>query len=145
MVRFFVSPEELAGEYLTLSGENAQHAKVLRLKAGEQVLVCDGAGSECLCEITDSSFGLHILERRESTTEASVQVSDYLLSDLIGLDIVFKDTVYGVVRDYSNDLNPLLSIEYDKNYYIPINSNYIKSVNLEEKRIYVEDIEGLII
>lgn len=71
--------------------------------------------------------------------------SDYLLSDLIGLDVVFKDTVYGVVRDYTNDLNPLLSIEYDKNYYIPINSNYIKSVNLEEKRIYVEDIEGLII
>jgi 16S rRNA processing protein RimM len=70
---------------------------------------------------------------------------DYLLSDLIGLDVVFKDTVYGIVKDYSNDINPLLSIEYDKNYYIPINSNYIKSVDLESKKIYVENIEGLII
>ena len=78
MVRFFVTPGELAGEWLTLSGENAQHAKVLRLKAGEQVLVCDGEGKECLCQITDSSFGLQILERRESTTEAAVQVSVYM-------------------------------------------------------------------
>ena len=44
MVRFFVSPEEFAGEALCLTGENAQHAKVLRLKAGEEVLVCDGRG-----------------------------------------------------------------------------------------------------
>ena len=78
MVRFFVTPEELAGECLTLSAENAQHARVLRLKAGEQVLVCDGEGRECLCEITDSAFGLHILERRASTTEAAVRVSVYM-------------------------------------------------------------------
>ena len=78
MVRFFVSPEELAGETLILSGENAQHAKVLRLKVGEQVLVCDGEGRECLCEIMDSGFGLRILERRASTTEASVKVSVYM-------------------------------------------------------------------
>ena len=78
MVRFFVSPEELDGEQLVLADENAQHAKVLRLKAGEQVLVCDGEGQECLCEVTDSSFTLHILERRASSTEAAVQVSVYM-------------------------------------------------------------------
>ena len=78
MVRFFVSPEELAGDCLVLSGENAQHAKVLRLKAGEQVLVCDGAGQECLCEIQDAGFGLTVLERRQSTTEAAVKVSVYM-------------------------------------------------------------------
>jgi len=71
--------------------------------------------------------------------------NDYLLSDLIGLDVVFNDTVYGIVKDYSNDVNPLLKVEYDKNYYIPINSNYIKNVDLNDKKIYVEDIEGLII
>jgi len=71
--------------------------------------------------------------------------NDYLLSDLIGLDVVFNDTVYGIVKDYSNDVNPLLKVEYDKNYYIPINSNYIKNVDLNDKKIYVEDNEGLII
>ena len=79
MVRFFVHPEELEGETLCLAGENAQHAKVLRLKAGEQVLVCDGEGRECLCEVLDAAgFQLRVLERRESTTEASVRVSVYM-------------------------------------------------------------------
>ena len=78
MTRFFVSPEELGNDNIQLEGENASHAKVLRLKAGEQVLVCDGAGNECLCEIMDSAFGLKVLERRQSTTEAAVQVSVYM-------------------------------------------------------------------
>lgn len=71
--------------------------------------------------------------------------NDYLLSDLVGLDIVFKDTVYGIVSDYTNDINPLLKVEYEKNYYIPLNANFIKTVDLKNKKIYVEDIEGLII
>ena len=54
MVRFFVSPEELDGEVVFLKGENAQHAKVLRLKVNEPVLVCDGAGREALCRIRET-------------------------------------------------------------------------------------------
>lgn len=76
MVRFFVSPEELQSEWITLTGENAQHMKVLRLKDGEQVLVCDGNGQEGLCEISGGQ--LRVLERRESQTEAAVKVSVYL-------------------------------------------------------------------
>ena len=70
--------------------------------------------------------------------------NDYLLSDLIGLNVIFNDTVYGIVKDYSNDSNPLLQIEFDKIYYIPINSNFIKNVDLVNKNIIVENIEGLI-
>jgi 16S rRNA (uracil1498-N3)-methyltransferase len=80
MVRFFVSPEELNSDHLILSGENAQHAKVLRLKVDEEVLVCDGAGREALCRIV-SAAGEWVLDRdaiRESTTEAAVQVVVYL-------------------------------------------------------------------
>ncbi len=79
MVRFFVSAQELAGQTLYLNGENAQHAKVLRLKRGEQVLVCDGDGQECLCCISDpAAWELEVLERRESATEAAVKVSVYM-------------------------------------------------------------------
>lgn len=80
-----------------------------------------------------------------SRMSLNLKKSEYLLSDLIGLNVVSNDTVYGIVMDYSNDINPLLKVDYDKNYYIPINSNYIKSVNLDTKEIIVEDIEGLII
>jgi 16S rRNA (uracil1498-N3)-methyltransferase len=78
MTRFFVSPEELGSDMIQLVGENAGHAKVLRLKAGEQVLVCDGEGKECLCAVVDSAWNLEVLERRESDTEPAVQVSIYM-------------------------------------------------------------------
>lgn len=80
-----------------------------------------------------------------SRDSLKLKKEDYLLSDLIGLNVVFNDTVYGVVSDYSNDLNPLLQIEYEKNYYIPIKGNYIKDVDLINKKIVVEGIEGLIL
>ena len=81
MTRFFVEPEELLPEFLVLTGENAQHAKVLRLKNGEEVLVCDGQGKECLCTVSDVSSGqisLVVKKRQESESEAAVQVSVYL-------------------------------------------------------------------
>ena len=81
MVRFFVAPEEIQAETLILTGENAQHAKVLRLKAGEEILVCDGAGRECLCEVTDfdgKQLCVQVKLRRESETEAEVQVRVYM-------------------------------------------------------------------
>ena len=78
MTRFFVTPEELTGDTITLTGENASHAKVLRLKAGEQVLVCDGEGAECLCAVVDSDWNLEVLERRTSDTEPAVKVSIYM-------------------------------------------------------------------
>ena len=78
MTRFFVSPEELGNENIQLVGENASHAKVLRLKAGEQVLVCDGEGRECLCAVVDTAWNLEVIERRESVSEPGVQVSVYM-------------------------------------------------------------------
>ncbi len=81
MTRFFVPPEELAEQTLTLTGENAAHAKVLRLKEGEEILVCDGQGRECRCAIAEAGgkeYALTILERRESISEAAVKVSVYL-------------------------------------------------------------------
>ena len=79
MVRFFVTPEELKGNALVLTGENAQHAKVLRLKEGETVLVCDGQGREALCRIQEAgSWELQVEEVRDSTSEAAVEVRVYL-------------------------------------------------------------------
>ena len=81
MVRFFVSKEALERQVLTLTGENAQHAKVLRLKNHEEALVCDGEGNECLCRITSIANGaleLEVQERRTSCTEAAVQVRVYM-------------------------------------------------------------------
>ena len=81
MTRFFVLPTELAESSVVLTGENVRHAKVLRLKEGEQVLLCDGEGMECVCEVTacgKEEFTLQVLQRRASETEARIRVSVYM-------------------------------------------------------------------
>ena len=81
MTRFFVSAEELTGDRLVLTGENANHARVLRLKAGEEVLVCDGEGRECLCAISNVTSGqvdLVVKNRQDSESEARVKASIYM-------------------------------------------------------------------
>lgn len=81
MIRFFITPEEMQPDFLVLTGGNAQHAKVLRIKNGEEVLVCDGEGHECLCTVSDVSDGqisLVVQHRQNSVTEAAVQVSVYI-------------------------------------------------------------------
>ncbi len=81
MTRFFVKPEELQPGFLVLTGDNAAHAKVLRIKQGEQVTVCDGQGNECVCTVSDVSPGqisLVVDSRLPSSSEASVKVSVYV-------------------------------------------------------------------
>lgn len=81
MVKFFVSPDELSQQFIVLTGENAAHGKVLRLKQGEQVLVCDGEGRECVCTVSDVSAGQISLvpdKMQESKTEPAVRVSVYM-------------------------------------------------------------------
>lgn len=81
MVRFFVTPDEMKSNFCVLTGENANHAKVLRLKCGDVVMVCDGVGNECVCTISDinpQQVSLVVQTRREATSEASVQASVYM-------------------------------------------------------------------
>ena len=81
MARFFVDPSEMNSDEIVLTGENAQHAKVLRLKEGEEILVCDGQGVECRCEVAAvgaKETTARVLEKRPSGTEASVKVSVYM-------------------------------------------------------------------
>ena len=80
MVRFFVPASELNAETIELIGENASHAKVLRLKVGEKVLLCDGEGREALCSVlqADRQYVLSREELRDSDSEPEVRVSVYM-------------------------------------------------------------------
>lgn len=54
--RFFVPPQAIRGDQVTLPLEDAHHARaVLRLQAGEQVLVHDGLGTVHGCALTEVS------------------------------------------------------------------------------------------
>ena len=81
MARFFVEPEQMQDSFIVLTGEYAAHAKVLRIKNGEEVHVCDGQGNECLCTVSDvspSQISLVVNARNISSTEAAVKASVYM-------------------------------------------------------------------
>lgn len=81
MARFFVSADVMQDNFIVLTGENAAHARVLRLKNGEQVTVCDGTGEECLCTVSDvnsDQICLVVNNRLPSASEAAVKASVYV-------------------------------------------------------------------
>jgi 16S rRNA (uracil1498-N3)-methyltransferase len=50
--RFFISPGDVAGPIITVSGEDVRHiATVLRMKTGDELLLCDGQGTEYAVKI----------------------------------------------------------------------------------------------
>ena len=57
MPKFFVPEAAPGARFLVLTGENAAHAKVLRLKAGECVTVCDAKGTDFQCTVSDVAPG----------------------------------------------------------------------------------------
>lgn len=103
MVRFFVSTEQMQPDFFILTGSNAAHAKVLRLKVGEQVLVCDGEGSECVCTISDVSpdqISLVVMKRQKAVSEPCVDVCIYMAfpkADKLE-HVIQKATELGVAR-----------------------------------------------
>ena len=77
MARFFVDELPAEGAEYELTGENAAHAKVLRLAPGEAVTLCDGAGMECGCTVIDG-FRLQAGKAGPSETEPRAAVSVYI-------------------------------------------------------------------
>ena len=75
-------PEAAPGaRFLVLTGENAAHAKVLRLKAGECVTVCDAKGTDFQCTVSDVAPGqisLVVQCEEPSRAEPAVFCSVYM-------------------------------------------------------------------
>ena len=54
MPRFFMAGTNLAGGRAYIRGKDAEHVRVLRLRPGEDVVICDGAGTDYRCRIVSS-------------------------------------------------------------------------------------------
>lgn len=79
MPRFFV--EDIQGDVAVIAGDDAAHiAKSLRMRVGEPLTVCDGAGFDYACEITAMAPGevqLRVVNKTPSVSEPSVKVTLY--------------------------------------------------------------------
>ncbi len=78
MARFFVDTLPAAGAEYSLAGENLEHAKVLRLKAGETVTLCDGNGMECVCAVAVPPGLLSVGPSLPCPAEPRVRVSVWI-------------------------------------------------------------------
>ena len=77
MPRFFLSGgSSIAGGTAFILGEDAAHAKVLRLRVGDRLIVCDGLGKDHHCtvtKITPDEVEAEVVEVVPCTSEPSVR------------------------------------------------------------------------
>ena len=81
MIRFFVNENALNSDTPALLDENFKHAKVLRLKTGEEITLCDGKCNEAVCtvkEITNEAVFLKVISKKESENEPAVKVKVFM-------------------------------------------------------------------
>lgn len=72
--------------------------------------------------------------------------NEYLYEDLSGLRVVENEKVLGKIKEIVyNKTNILLYIEGEKNFYIPLNQEYIKKVDIEKGLVYTKGGESLIL
>ena len=78
---FYCEANQVAGEQITITGSDVNHIKnVLRMRIGEELMVCNGTGMEYTCQIEDFPAGevkLSILKAEKASTELSVRLKLY--------------------------------------------------------------------
>lgn len=78
MPRFFMMGTNLAGGTAYVRGRDAEHIRVLRLRPGEDVIICDGKGTDYKCRLVKSEkeeAELEVLEVTPCVTEPTVAVT----------------------------------------------------------------------
>ena len=78
MPRFFMFGTNLEGGTAYIRGRDAEHIRVLRLRPGENVVICDGKGTDYKCRLVKSDkeeAELEVLEVKPCITEPSIKVT----------------------------------------------------------------------
>lgn len=78
MPRFFMFGTNLEGGTAYIRGRDAEHIRVLRLRPGENVVICDGRGKDYRCRLVKSDkeeAELEVLEVVPCVTEPSVKAT----------------------------------------------------------------------
>ena len=75
MAKFFMAGANLMGGTAIIRGRDAEHIRVLRMKPGEDVIICDGAGKDYKCrlvKVSEQESEAEILEVVPCPAEPSV-------------------------------------------------------------------------
>jgi len=74
--------------------------------------------------------------------DLNLNENEYLISDLIGMDVYYNNELIGIIKEVSRDKNPLIKLSNNK--LIPYNDNFIDSVNLKQRQVVLKNCEGLL-
>ena len=81
MPRFFVTSNQIVGDTVTITGEDAHHlSRALRCAVGDKLTVCDMSRTEYECELTDflpDCVRARILTSHPASTEPPVHITLY--------------------------------------------------------------------
>ena len=78
MARFFMAGSTIAGGTVFITGSDAEHARVLRLRVGDRIIVCDGEKTDHHCtirRITQDAVEAEVVESVPCPAEPSVRVT----------------------------------------------------------------------
>ena len=78
MARFFMAGSNIAGGTVLITGADAEHARVLRLKIGDSIVVCDGEKTDHRCtvtRITPEAVEAEVVESVPCPAEPDVRVT----------------------------------------------------------------------
>lgn len=78
MYRFYVERDAVSRDGITLAGEDYNHIRnVLRMREGEEIIVCDGAGMDYVCRIREMAKDhvvAQVVSQSASETELGVRL-----------------------------------------------------------------------
>lgn len=104
MANFYITKNDIAGDSATITGEEAQHiSRVLRMKKGDEVTLCDGEGNfyeATLEEFSEKTVRAKIISSEKAETEPAVEITIFqgVPKNPKLETIVQKATEIGVVR-----------------------------------------------
>lgn len=104
MPNFYITKNDITGDTAVITGEEAQHiSRVLRMKKGDEVTLCDGEGNfrEAVLEsFSEKAVTAKIISARKAETEPETQITIFqgVPKNPKLETIVQKATEIGVVR-----------------------------------------------
>ena len=78
MPRFFMAGTNIMGGMAIMKGRDAEHVKVLRLRPGEDMIICDGRGTDYKCRLVSADreqVEAEVIEVVPCPAEPSVKVT----------------------------------------------------------------------
>lgn len=94
-------------------------------------------------EINDINEVLKYKGENVYIKKEEVKIDGYFDEELIGLE-VYTDKLIGMVKEIRKGYQDLFVIEGNKEYLVPKIEPFIKKIDIENKKIYINNIEGLI-